>query len=420
MKPVEVEIINLLSQQGRPMELKEISAALPHQHATIKARAKEMVDQGLLKRDGRGVYSLAPGVTPESPGKDQAPPPPPPAGSTPQDTVVPLDQRASFTQRLTAIGVKPQEIIPTITDIFFSGDIDDLKWLNRVLTREAPQYVHHQQRRTILSWWAHTRMLPYHEEELPEEERGREGARPEAQRPGALATPLDPGIGWKVDKDRNGDWMALPGGPLTYADALAAAERRAALATYVIRPEGGGVEEEGDGEAQPGHRGAQKPRETLADKLMNKMIDDLFDGRRGGGESDQVKVLSDRIMQMEQAQRDSRFERLEGLVAEMASRDPWDDYERMQQRRRQLGLEPGPVVTDQSPAVQIMRDTADKVDKKADRLLGMFERVALRSEDFTPEETRSGEEREATADKLLSEVQSREKSVALRRKTFGH
>ncbi|KKM14515.1 hypothetical protein LCGC14_1705330, partial [marine sediment metagenome] len=228
MKQGEVEIINLLSQQGRPMELKEISAALPHQSATIKARAKDLTDQGLLTGDGRGPYSLAPNVTPESLGKEQppptppTPPPPPPAGGDPQSTGIPLDPRGSFTQRLISIGVKPQEIIPTITDIFFSGDIDDLKWLNRVLIREAPHYLHHQQRRTMLSWWAHTRQLPYHEEELLTEEdpsRGREGVKPEAQRPGAPAAPLDPGIGWKVDKDRNGDWMPLPGGPLNYADA---------------------------------------------------------------------------------------------------------------------------------------------------------------------------------------------------------
>lgn len=32
--------------------------------------------------------------------------------------------------------------------------------------------------------------------------------------------PPDLGLGWRVGKDKRGDWIPLPGGPMTYKEAL--------------------------------------------------------------------------------------------------------------------------------------------------------------------------------------------------------
>jgi len=78
----------------------------------------------------------------------------------------------------------------------------------------------------------------------------------------------------------------------------------------------------------------------------------------------------------------------------------------------------GPVVTDNSPAVQLIKDTTDKMDKNVARLTGLFERTMLHSEVFNPEKTRTTQERDSKAGELLSEVQSRERSRTLRKDAF--
>jgi len=224
---------------------------------------------------------------------------------------------------------------------------------------------------------------------------------------------MELGMGWKVGKDAQGDWMPLPGGALTYEDALDRAERRALLQTYQA-PEGEEPVEGTEGEATPRRR--TKGGESVADYAMKKMVDRFVAGDKDTDDSE-VKVLRGRIEQMEKDRQDERFERLEGLVAGIAGRDPWDDYDRIQQMRRKLGLDTQ-VVTDQSPAVQLIKDATDKFDKNVNRLVGVVERVALK-EEFKPEETRSLEERETKAGELLSEAQARDRSRSLRHRTFG-
>ncbi|MBA7654783.1 hypothetical protein ES703_62676 [subsurface metagenome] len=69
--------------------------------------------------------------------------------------------------------------------------------------------------------------------------------------------------------------------------------------------------------------------------------------------------------------------------------------------------------------MQLIKDSTDKFDKNVGRLMGIIERTALRSEEFTPEQTRTPDQREHKAGELLHTVESRENSRQLRREVFN-
>lgn len=336
---------------------------------------------------------------------------------------VSLDQREMFIKHMSDIGVAPKEAIPTIADIFFSGDIEDLNWLTTVLKRHAQGYVTAYQRNLILGFWAKTRGLPYSEDEedwqVPE--KGAKGtakakAGTKDERP---KSPLDAGQGWRVGKDKGGDWVPLMGGPLDYEEALDRAERRATIAAYT----GGEGEDDGESAAvsEPattkgkGKGGGQSFIETMMLKVVENMLD-------GGGKKDsaaeaKIEVLQEQVNQMREDRVLERFENLEGQIAALGSRDPWDDFTHFQQQAQRFGYAPN-TVTDNSPAVQLIKDSTDKLDKNAARLMGIFERVALKSEEFSPESTRTPAQREDKAESLLHTAQTRDQSRQLRKDVF--
>ncbi|MFH1486567.1 MAG: hypothetical protein ABIH46_10890, partial [Chloroflexota bacterium] len=341
-----------------------------------------------------------------------------------RSTGAPLDQKGLFIQELKNIGVQPKEVIPTIASIFFDGDIDSLSWLNAVLLKSAGGWVNHKQRRLIIDWWSHSRGLPYAEDEFfPDIDEGGKPGKAGAKGEKAEAKPekrMDPGIGWEIGKDRDGDWVAMPGGPMSYQEAIDAAKDRQVIAAYARgrhEPEAEG-EETGE-EGIPARKGGKKT-ESLVEYMMKKMLDNMFEGKKGkeDGESATVQKLMERIENMEREKSEERMERLEGMVANIAARDPWEDYDRIEAMKQRLGVG-GPVVTDQSPAVQLIKDSTDKMEKGMNRLIGVVERTALHSEEFTPETTRSSKQREEKAGELLGEVTQRERSRDLRRGAFG-
>lgn len=337
---------------------------------------------------------------------------------------VPLDQVSMFIQHMTAIGVTPRDAIPTIADVFFEGDIDDLNWLNRVLLRTAAGYVKARERRLMLDWWATTRQLPYKEEDYftGEEEEPKDA---KSKKPGAKADkkperPLDAGMGWQVGKDRQGDWVALPGGELTYDEALDRAERRAMLASYGRdRAEDEG-EAAGDGDEGAPVRKGKRQETSLVEKMMSKMVDHMFDGagNQNAAADARVEALQAQIEAMREDKLEERFERLEGLIAQAAARDPWDEYNHFQAQAQRFGYGPN-IVTDNSPAVQLIKDSSDKIDKNVARAVGIMERLILKSDEFSPEQTRTPGQREQKAGELLETAQTRDKSKNLRRETFG-
>ena len=79
-----------------------------------------------------------------------------------------------------------------------------------------------------------------------------------------------------------------------------------------------------------------------------------------------------------------------------------------------------PVVTDQSPTVQLIKDQSDKLDKNMNRLAGILERTMLRGqEDVIPKEHSTPEERDQRAERLLGRMEQAGRSRELRRDLFG-
>jgi len=429
------QIVDKLYSEGA-MKVADMCKTIKYPYKSVYTKALELQKLGLVDRDDNGVWSLKEGVTPrtletgeldesgaaEAPGEGVEPG----GKGAPivRSTGAPLDQKGLFIQELKNIGVQPKEVIPTIASIFFDGDIDDLNWLNTVLLKSAGGWVNHKQRRLIIDWWSHSRGLPYAEDDffpdLDDEGKPKKaGARGEKAEV-KTEKRLDLGIGWKIDRDRDGAWITLPGGPMSYQEAVEAAERRALIDSYKRGRAGEEAEGEETGEeGAPARKGAKRP-ESLIEYMMKKMVDNMLDSGKGKGDGDSetVRLLTERIDNMERERQEERFERLEGMIAGIASRDPWEDYDRIQAMKDRLGVG-GPVVTDQSPAVQLIKDTTDKLDKNIGRLVGVMERTVLRSEDFTPEKTRSPQDRETKATELLGEAQARERSRGYRRETFG-
>jgi len=414
------------------------------EYRSVSTQCLLLEKQGLIVRDNDRVWSLRDGVTPrtlvdgtleDSPEDDEQDSDGEGDGSTParasgrrspqvqKKEGIPLDQKQMFIQELKNIGVQPKEAIPTIASLFFDGDIDDLSWLNHVLLKSAAGFVNHKQRRLIMDWWSHSRGLPYAEDEMfpdPEPEtRAKKGSRQE-EKEAAQEAALDAGVGWRVEKDSDGEWVAVPGGPIqSYLQAQELAKQRQVIAAYSKanprnEPDDDEPEEEG-----PARRGGRRGG-SIVEKMMLRLLDGMLDGNKGrsSAESETIARLTDRIEQMERDRNEERFERMEGLVAQALSRDPWDEYDKINRMKERLGVG-GPVVTDQSPAVQLIKDSTDKLDKNVGRLVGIVERVVLREGDIKLEETRSPEQREQKADELLGTVQSRSRSRGLRRSAFG-
>ncbi|KKK90638.1 hypothetical protein LCGC14_2721010, partial [marine sediment metagenome] len=279
-------------------------------------------------------------------------------------------------------------------------------------------------RRLVMEWWARTRGLPFEEDEyafVPEAEaKAKKGARGEEDEPAAGQT-MDAGVGWKIEKDDDGDWVAIPGGPLpTYKEALEAAKQRQVLAAYAKRPASGADDNGDDEEGERPSRKGGKRGDSIVEKMMMKMVDKMLDGDQGKGsvESETIQRLMDRIDQMDKDRQEERMERLEGMVAQSLARDPWEDYDRISQMKERLGGG-APAVTDQSPAVQLIKDSTDKMDKNVGRLVGIMERIVLRDGDIKLENTRTPEAREDKAAELLETVQDRARSRGLRKAAFG-
>lgn len=432
---IVTQIVDELYTRGS-LTVSQMCETIKYPYKSVYTKALELQKLNLADKDDDGVWSLREGVTPQTlitgelkgPGAGEEPgqevEPEKPAPPITRGTGIPLDQRSMFIKHCTDIGIAPKEAIPTIADIFFSGDIDSLPWLNQVLSKDAAGYVNHTQRRLMMSWWANTRRLDFDEEEYdfrPALSREKEA---KDKKTGAEEVKhekrMDPGIGWKIEKDKDREWVAVPGGPMSYSEAVEAARDRQVIAAYAKKEPGGESEgEEVLEEGAPARKGSKKP-ETLVEYMFKKMVDNMLEGGKGrsDGDNETVRLLTERIDNMEKERTEERFERIEGLVAQAASRDPWEDYDRIVAMKERLGGG-GPTVTDQSPAVQLIKDTTDKMDKNVGRLVGLMERTVLHSDAFNPETTRTAKERTDKAGELLGEVQSREKSRSLRRDAFN-
>lgn len=433
-EPIAHQVIKLLTEKG-PLRATDMVETIGHARKVIYQNCLNMMHLGFLEQ-GEGEnceWSLVPGVSLDTYLRAKGQPEQKTTAFSasgsgqhfePQDDEEdepekgrPLTQRDLFCEHLMRVGVSPKDAIPTIADIFFAGDTEDLRWLKQVLERSAAGFVTAKQVRLIMDWWRKTQM-PVGSDDLPDLAIAETGK--------GKGNVMDPGMGWKVTKDDSGDFVVVPGGPIQdYERALEHAERMMVAKTYSRGfqgdgDEGGSPQANGspDQEGQPVRRGKRGGGENMQDYMTRRAIDFLIEGGNRG-DSTEVKEMRAEIARMREDQNQERFERLEAMVSQALTRDPLADWDMIQERRRKLGITDGPVVTDQSPAVQLIKDTGDKFDRNVSRLTGLVERVMLRSGEFTPEETRSPEDREQKAENLLGEAQRKKRQRDQRRETFG-
>jgi hypothetical protein len=435
-------VIEVLKEHGpmTPAEMMKYITGVTKK--TIDNDCLELKNKGLATRDSEGKLHLREGITPETPETGELEAKDEEEGNNMDDTKEkekpegeskegkPLDPKAQFSELVSSTGVD-KKIVPTITNLVFNGNWDSLDWLKQVLLRNARGFVSEPQARMIITSWSQIRGLPYNPEDFPleEPEKGRATKTAEKEPPKPLVARIaeDTGLGYKVVKDKDGDWVAVPGGPLTYEVALEKVERLNAIkAMGAGQPAEVPEAPEEGGEGKPSVKGTKKS-ESLQDYFMRKIIDDFIDGRKGRGdeESPVLKELRDELRQsrqeiqnMKEAQDRDWRERMEANLAAIAARDPWSDPAELAKARQLLGI-PSSAVTDSSPAVQLIKDATQKMDKQADRLTGLVERFVLKSDEFRPEEKRTTEEKEAKAGALLDEVSRRQRSKEIGKRAFG-
>jgi hypothetical protein len=424
---IKEQILEVLQEHG-PMDTNGLLEHIKDvKKDSVHSKALELMHDGFIDRDGNMVWSFVEGGgSEETPGTEKAGKGAGAAGAA----GMALDARQMFEQLLKSVAVKPPEVIPTISNIFFGGDIDNLTWLQQVLRRHAAGWVAPNQIRLILSSWSQTRGLPYNESEFQIE--GIDTGKPTKEEPEKKTKPTaakvmeDAGIAYMVAKDKDGDWVPKPGGTLSYEDALASCERLNAIKAVGRTQEGGDDDDAGEeGEGRSAGKGGRRVKDTTQ-IILEKLLDAVIDNKGGKDGEDnaivkelrqQNQTLMTTVQQMKEDREAERFDRMEANIAALAARDPWSDPVELARIRQAIGYQPS-AVTDSSPAVQLLKDTSDKMDKNVSRLTGLVERVILQGDVFRPEETRSAEEKEHKAGALLNEASARQHSTELRKRAF--
>ena len=131
------QIVDRLYSDG-PLTVSQMCDTIKYPYKSVYTKALELQKLGLADKDDNSVWSLKEGVTPrtletgelEEPGAAEEPgeevEPGEKVAPIVRATGAPLDQRGMFIQELKNIGCTPKEAIPTVANIFFSGDIDNL------------------------------------------------------------------------------------------------------------------------------------------------------------------------------------------------------------------------------------------------------------------------------------------------------
>ncbi|KKN16423.1 hypothetical protein LCGC14_0976010 [marine sediment metagenome] len=393
-------VLKALVENG-PLTVQQLREVTHYKAKQIEDALYAMKMQGKIERMGDGTArALAEESETEAPGS-------PPAGGSPPggDSTLRLPlsgDQEEFRSLLQDCDVR--KALETITKTFFAGDSEDLTHLVSVLD-DARAYVQPGQRRMIVHYWARfirRDVPPLLEDRLTHPE----GDKGDRSRPGSE---FIEDIGWKVVKDRDGDYVALPGGELTYDKAL-----RYAATMMASRGSPKGEVDGDDDEPTIGkrRRGGQDPLVTL---LLDRLLP------KEGGSDDKVAVLEAKLAKLQEDARAAEMTELKGMVAAIANRDPIADFLAMKERMMLLDGGPrGPEVTDQSPVVQLYKDTSHMMDRNVNRLVGMMEQVMLRGAgELVPEDTSTPEERERKAAALLAEMDQGDRSRALRKEVFG-
>lgn len=405
---IYTEAIGALEKAGRPLDMDELAGATGRTKRQLASRLYELKQQGrvMTDEDHKGIFwlpSQAEGVisTP-IPTNGHAPSP------APADDPISGDEQ-EFARLLTDCDVRRAR--DTITRTFFSGDAYDLDNLVAVL-EDSRAYVNPNQAKLILRYWArYTGMAlnPLLEERL--------GAHHTDSKGNATVSPdqkFVQDLGWKIEKDKDGEWGPYPVGELSYGDALKWA------ATYnASHPKHqDDAEDEADAPKGRGRRGAGKEEPSVLE--MVKTLKELMLPEKDSSRDEEVRLLREQLEKVERDRHDDRMERLEGMIAASVNRNPIADYLAM--RDQIQAVNPTSPVTDNSPTVQLVKDQTDKMDKIGNRLMGVLERAALQSGytgDSEPEKVSTPAEREDRAGALAKKMEQGDKSKELRAELFG-
>ncbi len=414
----KADIFNAFKEKG-PMTEAQVREACPNiKRTSIKARLWDLRCQGYLAMGEDGVYQITSDHDPEGPeaeelsrrnlsslgtnGKN--------GRSEPWDDDAALTgDQDKFRELLKDCSVTKG--IDPIVEMFFSGDPEDLENLVQVL-EDARAYVQPLQKRMIVRYWARfTQHWP-----LPntlEERLNQDGGRGSAADYKSTGSEFMEDLGWKVEKDRDGEWIPRPSGDLTYSQALKWCATMNASRPMV-------TEREEDPEEETPTRGRKRGRQE--DSMMGKLLDRAFPDRDERDE--RIQALERRLEESDRARQDDRMDRIEAMIAAQANRNHVRELLEFQTQLQAAGLlggGPQQHVTDTSPTVQLVKDQSDKLDKNMNRALGILERVALRDHNtLAPEETStSPQEQEARAAELLGKMRQGTRSKALRTQLWG-
>lgn len=423
--PLTTRVVTALTAHPDGLTLEQIMAEVGASRTKIKSPLYNMVSQKRIVQHPANAsvgdatfYPLGHGPAEHGEVKKTAPTEtsePPAASEDAERTPLSGDQ-ARLLRFLDHLDVKAGPA-QTIAETFFStGDEGDMKRLFSLLT-DAKAYVTSGQRRMIMRVWS-----DYTDTSIPEEiARIIDKDRP-PEADGATGEDADVfGLGWRVEKDESGECMPVAGGEIkSYMQACR-------VATAMNASSGRGKHGEGDS----GGKG------SVIDPTVQILIDRAFpeEGRGGGKDTlDQVKAIVDLVVPKKaegeesevqtlrrqlQEERDRATQKqladLNALVTAALQRDPVKEY--LEMHERITALTGGPI-SDNSPTVQVLKDSTDKLERFGTRGLGLLERVVLRNQPLEPEGG-SEEDQEQRAEGLANRLEGDSRQRQLKREVYG-
>lgn len=274
-----------------------------------------------------------------------------------------------------------------------------------------------------MSWWANTNGIAYEqpdtETDFPEND-AKKGDK--ERKPGADADLDLPNlndlsdVGWHIEKDPDSGWIPIAAGPLTYTQALDRCERRTVLdnsGRSTLSPR-----KDMDDHEPPRHSEGKDEGSNLTNMILQKIVDSAFDNNKGREEDPRMRELeqslkaqADELTRMREEQLISRFDKIESAIAQLTGRENPEETVRRMLRQQSLGGD--------SPSVKIITDATDKVDKNVERLTGLLSQIIIKDA-FKEENTRTPDQREDVADRLLQQVGDYDRARTLGHRAFGN
>ena len=401
------DVLKALNDSG-PLTANEVATVTGMNLKSVNARLYELRKDEMVARGADHRFTALAAERPPSNGHEPSSPLPDEGPDVPRDVPGPQAQRrrepltgdqARFRDLLQDCDIKKG--LDTITEGVFSGDPEDLDFVMSVL-EDARAFIPPMNRRMIIRTWAR-----YIERAIPFKLEERLSKPPDGSQP-ATSESLVEDIGWKVEKDRDGDFVPKAGGELTYSQAL----RHAATMNATRPPPDDDEEEEGDMVIEtPGKRGKKGTNQTLMSLMIQKLL--------GGNDNDEVKELRAEIARMRDEDSKAMMAGLQAQIADLANRNPLEELAKAKALLASIeGPTASPMVTDASPTVQLMKDFTEKTDRNMNRIVGFAERIMLReAESYVPEDP-GDEDLEARAVATAARMEQSGRSRELRTDLF--